>query len=366
MEIERRAYLEAIEVLKKCATAHGFFAAYPGYDAVWARDSMIISLGASIIKGSLFKRAFAQSINTLSKKQSKLGQIPNAVDTFSRRTPHVDYGSIDSTLWFIIGTFKYQKRYKDSAFIKQYNSQIKKASRWLRYQDFGENGMLVQPPTTDWQDSFPHRYGYTINTQALYYHVLTLLKKSKDAKRLRDIANHKHGLWTGEYYLPWKWKDHNSFHERGTWFDSLGNLLAIIFGLADEDHAKKILAYIKKEKIDQPYPMKAIYPPIRKGSKNWQDYFADCDAKKPYNYLNGGIWTFIGGFYILALLKYNKISEARLQLKQLAKANLQGKSQFDEWLHGKSGKPNGGKNQGWNAALYVLAYESVKQKKSLL
>ena len=105
-----RCYEKAIEVLSKCATPNGFFASV-GYDAVWARDSMITSLGASLL--SEFRDAFKQSLITLAKHQSKLGQIPNAIDKFSKRKPHVDFKTIDSTLWFIIGEYIYKERYEN-------------------------------------------------------------------------------------------------------------------------------------------------------------------------------------------------------------------------------------------------------------
>ena len=150
MSYIEEAYSKAVEVLKKGESPYGFFAAYPGYDAVWARDSMIISLGATLVKSPSFKKTFAKSLITLAKHQSRLGQLPNAVDIFSRRKPHVDYASIDSTLWYIIGHYTYKKRYHDSSLFRRYQSGIEKALLWLSYQDVGEDGTLKQLPTTDW------------------------------------------------------------------------------------------------------------------------------------------------------------------------------------------------------------------------
>ena len=116
-------------------------------------------------------------------------------------------------------------------------------------------------------------------------------------------------------------------------------------------------------KINNPYPVKAIYPPIRKGSKDWQDYYNDCDAREPYHYLNGGIWTFIGGFYVLALIKLKKFKKAKKELEKLAKANLDG--EFPEWIDPIT-KENYGNLQAWNAGMYILAYESFKKKKVLI
>ena len=362
-----KCYEKSKEVIRKCSTRHGLFASgsIGGYYAVWARDSMISLIGASLADDYKIKEVFKQSLITLAKNQSKNGQIPNAVDKWSRRKSHVDFASIDSSLWYIIGHFIYKKRYNDSSLFKKYNSSINNALVWLRYQDIGENGMLGQLPTTDWQDAFPHKYGYAINTQALYYKVLRLMDKRKEAEYLKFAVekNKDKKLWNNCFYDAYRWKNHGKYKEMGEWFDSLGNLLAIVFDLPDKANAKKIINYIEINRINKPYPVKAIYPPIKKGTTDWQDYYGDCDAKTPYHYLNGGIWLYIGGFYILALIKLKKFKKAEDELKKLAEANLKGN--FPEWINPLT-KETHGKLQAWNAGMYILAYESLKNKKALI
>jgi len=369
-----KAHIEAKEVLKKCATKNGFYASYPGYKGIWSRDSNIISLGASLL-GNEFQKTFSDSLKTLENHKSSKGQIPNAVlfsgSNSNAKVSQVDYKSIDSSLWFIIGNYYYKERFGKFPCDKK---EIEKVYLWLSYQDMGNDLMLEQLPTTDWQDAFPHRYGHTINTQALWYKALRLLEKNHEAEKLKEIVNRnkEDGLWSGEkgYYLPWRWKNHGKYHEKGGWFDSLGNLLAVIYDLADKSRSEKILKYIKEKSVDHPYPMKSIHPPLKKGTKDWQEYFEDCESKTPYHYSNAGIWTYIGGFYVCALVKLGKYSEAEKQLEKLAVANLQ-RPYFNEWLNGQSGKPgnsasgsNG--NQGWNAGMYIAAYESVKRKKCVI
>jgi len=374
MELKNEAYNKAVWILGKCSTPNGFFAAYPGYDMVFARDAMIISLGASLVKDKDLKKTFKRSLETLGENQAKDGQIPNAVDKFvKKRKHHVDFKSIDSSLWFIIGHYIYKERYRDSLLFNKHKNKIKKAITWLSYRDVGEDGTLEQLPTTDWQDAFPHRYGATINTQALWYKILKLTKKNGQANNLKKIVNKnkEDALWKKSFYLPWRWKNHGKYHEYGEWFDTLGNLLAIIFDLAEKNQAEKILSYIKRKGINKPYPVKAIYPAIKKGSKDWKDYFLDAESGKPWHYLNGGIWTYIGGFYVCTLVKMKKFKEAEIELNKLAEANMKNDGNFAEWLHGltgKIGKTEAGKEsyQGWNAAMYIVAYESVKRRKCLL
>lgn len=366
MEILEKCYERAIEVLEQCSTENGFYASAgkDGYDAVWSRDSMIASLGASLIEDK-FKKTFQRSIITLSKNQGKTGQIPNAVDNWSERKPHTDFQTIDSSLWYLIGNFIYLKRYRDNSLIKKYNSNIKRAINWLSYQDISENGLLAQLPTTDWQDAFPHKYGYTINTHALYYFVLNLMNERKKSEQVKKLINadKDYGLWEKEFYLPYRWKNHNRYREVGNWFDSLGNLMAIVFGLADKSHSENILKYIEKNKINKPYPVMTIYPPIKKGSEFWKDYFEDCDAGTPYSYSNGGIWGYNGCFYILALIKMKKLKKAEEELGKIAEVNLRGN--FPEWTHPKT-KKSFGKIQAWEAGMFILAYKSLKEKRVLL
>ncbi|MBU2577026.1 MAG: hypothetical protein KKF50_04860 [Nanoarchaeota archaeon] len=366
-EILAEAYRQAVGTIDKCITPKGLYASggEKGYKGVWSRDSFITLLCVSSLQDKKYQRVFERSLSTLAKAQGDHGQIPNAVLGFEGKKKQVDFGSIDSSLWFIIGHYVYKKVFGPKMF-RRHKRKIKKALTWLSYQDIGEDGMLVQLPTTDWQDAFPHRYGKTLNTQALDYKVLRLIGELKKAKKLKEKVNLVEGtrLWNGDYYWAYRWKNHNKYKEIGEWFDSLGNLLAIIFDLADKKMANKILNHIKKKRIAFPYPIKTIDPPIKKGSPYWQDYYLDCDAGTPTHYSNGGIWPFIGGFYVLALIKTKKFKEAKRALMSLAKSNIKENS-FPEWIDPISRKTHG-VYQAWSAGVYIFAYDSLKKKRVLI
>src|SRR3989338_5105202 len=110
MDKIKEAYEEAVRVLEKCSTKKGFYAAYPGYQGVWGRDSMITSLGAGLV-GERFKNVIEMSFDTLAENQSKKGQISNAVIYNGKKK--VDYKSIDSSLWFIIGYHTFLNRFNN-------------------------------------------------------------------------------------------------------------------------------------------------------------------------------------------------------------------------------------------------------------
>lgn len=361
-----RAFDAAVEVLEKCSTPHGFHAAYPAYDAVWARDSGVIALGASLV-GDRFRETIRASLVTLKEHQSERGQVPNAVDRFSSRVPTVDFKSIDSSIWFVIAHHVYAERFGDGSLLAEHEDAIRKALTWLSYQDAGEDHMLVQQPTTDWQDAFPHRYGHTINTQALWHRALLLTGGSEEAGLLRRSTNDEDHcrLWNGRFYLPWRWKNHNRYMEKGDWFDTLGNLLAVVWDLADAPRAESIIEFVREEGVARPYPAKSIHPPIEPGSPDWHDYFEDCDARTPHHYLNGGLWPYIGGFYVCALVKTGRLDAAEEELDLLAEENLD--ADFAEWRDGRTGEVvTSNRNQGWNAAMYVAAHRSLEEGRSLV
>ncbi|MFH1376556.1 MAG: glycoside hydrolase 100 family protein [Candidatus Woesearchaeota archaeon] len=361
------AYEKAKEVMKICSTKYGLYASggKKGYKGVWSRDSMISLIGAGTDKDKLYKEQFKKSLITLAKYQSKLGQIPNAVLKLDKKKRQADFKSIDSSLWFVIGHYIYKKRYRDSNLFKKQKKNIDKAILWIKQRDIGEDVTLEQLSTTDWQDAFPNKYGAVIGTQALYYKILDDIKENKVKNKLKKIVNEskENQLWSGKYYWAYRWKNHNKYKEIGDWFDSFGNLIAIIFDLADRKKSISILKYIEKNKVARPYPMKDIHPTIKPDGKYWEDYYYDAKAT-PNNYLNGGIWPFIGSFYVLALIKLKKYKEAKKELEKLADANLRSNS-FPEWINPISRETHG-VLQAWSAGTYMWAYNSLKKKRVIL
>ena len=135
------------------------------------------------------------------------------------------------------------------------------------------------------------------------------------------------------YYLPYV-----AFREYGDYFDSLGNLLAILLGVADADRQRQILRYLRQVGADQPFPVRAIHPPIFPWRQRLARVLSQPQPEPAYQYHNGGIWPFVGGFYVATLVHTGRLEEARRQLHQLARANQQGLEEeweFNEWLHGR-------------------------------
>jgi glycogen debranching enzyme len=161
------------------------------------------------------------------------------------------------------------------------------------------------------------------------------------------------------YYLSFM-----AFRDYGERFDTFGNLLAILFGVASPKQANLILDYIHSAGINSPYPVRALYPPVQPGERDWREYFRVRNLNLPDHYHNGGAWPFIGGFYVAALVQAGRMDEARYQLGKLAEMNRAGvhdEWEFNEWFHGTSGRPMGYGGQSWSAAMYLYAENAVAQ-----
>jgi glycogen debranching enzyme len=144
----------------------------------------------------------------------------------------------------------------------------------------------------------------------------------------------------------------------------LGNCLAILLGIPSGAQSTRILDYIKGAGLDSPFPVRSLDHPIQRGDPDWRDYLLLRNLNKPFHYHNGGIWPFLGGFYVSALVAAGRQDYALDQLIRLTELNRQGVNQaweFNEWAHGQSGRPMGFARQSWSAAMYIFAYDSVMQ-----
>ena len=403
------AYKQAINVLNECVSDIGFKASAlnNGYREVWGRDSMITLIGAMSSGEKSLLRASVESINTLCSNQTELGLIPNNVDVENNEAQFRSY--MDGNMWYVIGIWYYYKRTSDKDFLKKYKDSAFRTLEWLRHQDVDNSGMISTQEAANWMDIF-HVRGKVLYDNILYSKALLCASEIAEefgelerAKKYKDLSKRcidgiQYTLWVDDSHSSFSdevkdlknkiknsrhleeeyilisqkcahiiWRPYflayRTFRYYGNWFDTLGNSLAIIFNIAGSEQTKKILEYAAQVEIASPYAAKATYPPIYPGDAEWREYFLVGNLNLPNHYHNGGIWPFVGGFYISALVKAGQLGSAANFLQSLAEANKIGRNfdwEFNEWFHGNTGKPMGKEKQAWSAAMYVYAYNCVK------
>lgn len=399
------AYLKAIAVLKKNSTKFGFKASAEYYNSIWARDGAITLLGAIATKDSDLIKASRQTLETLKIYQTPIGQIPN-VFLIDIKTPK--YYALDANSWWIIGVEKYFSKTHDKEFLAEFWPGVKKAIEWLRYQIRDISGLIDSPEASDWMDSSVGRRGKVFYNNCLYWKAIDSVNKlakaagektfdpapypgggAKDLKELKrrinllfwpqaegkKLLHTEHFGFFEEAIFPLRehYTNYFSFEYFDDRCDVFANILAILFEIADKEKQKKISQYLFKKQISSPYPVKVLNPPIFYPNPTWNpkvDLYREKQYQNlPFCFHNAGIWPFVGGFYISMLVKIGQREKAKKELERLALANKVGKKyewEFNEWLHGKTGKPMGAYFQSWSAAGYIIAHQAVKQGKLIL
>ena len=364
----------AIKVLLH--NAHGPFRGLPrtagwGYPEPYTRDLMISSLGILLSGNKKLYKSLRKTLETVAKNQSRLGHIPSLVHNAD------DRGSSDCTPLFLIGVALYRKVSGEDDFLEE---AVKKSMLWMEYQSPSDRVIVDQLPTSDWRDEqWVMGYGLYVNT--LVYTYLRLFDQHDRASHIKDQMGrftikgdrqnrHVHEglvLRHKPYYALWSYKVYKS--ER---FDLLGNSLAILSGIASDSRAKSLIKWIETEcaalkenellAVDLP---PNFFPYIRPEDPDWMKRYEKYN--QPGEYHNGGIWPFICGFYVAALVAAGKYKLAEKKLVALAELNRPARVAevefgFNEWIRAQDGTPQGQDWQSWSAAMYLYAAYCVEAR----
>jgi hypothetical protein len=138
--------------------------------------------------------------------------------------------------------------------------------------------------------------------------------------------------------------------------DVFGNLLAVLYGLADAAATRRIIDTLLSARAAEPYPIRVTLHALSREHELWRPYMARHQQNHPHQYHNGGLWPFVGGFWVMALAQTGLKAEAGAALQALAEVNALDDWRFTEWFHGRTLAPMGMAGQSWNAATFVLAY----------
>ena len=344
-----------------------------GYPEPYTRDLMIASLGILGSADETLIDALRRTLETAAGNQSKLGHIPSLV-----HDPH-DRGASDTTPLFLMSVAIFRNTTGDHAFLQ---SSVSKAMRWMEYQSPADDGIVAQLPTSDWRDEqWVLGYGLYVNT--IVYTYSRLLGLHDEADALRELIGHfavtgevKHrhvheglALRRKPYYALWSYKVLRS--ER---FDLLGNSLAILSGIASPTRAKQLVRWVETEckHLREHGDLAADLPPCffpyaRPGDPDWMPRYETYN--RPGEYHNGGIWPFVCGFYIAALVAAGRPGLAAGKLLNLTNLIRQSRRDdlvfgFNEWHRAQDGTPQGQDWQTWSAAMYLYATRCVEENRT--
>ena len=374
-EIEQ-AKKAALEVLLH--NAHGPFHGLPrtagwGYPEPYTRDLMISILGIAASGNQKLLNSIRKVLETLAKNQTEHGHIPSLVHD------NDDRGASDTTPLFLLATGIFRKVTGEVDFLAE---AVEKALIWMSYQSPSDRYLVAQQPTSDWRDEqWVIGFGLYVNT--LVYSYLKILGRHESAKNMLNAMSrftitggtiHKHvheGMVVKHkpYYAFWSYKIFSS--ER---FDLLGNSIAILSGIASPSRADEMISWIEAEcsamrkrgelACDLP---PNFFPFTKPEDPDWHERYSIYN--KPGDYHNGGIWPFICGFYVAALVAAKRFKLAEEKLVALTQCIKLKRSEnldfgFNEWIKAQDGKPMGQDWQTWSAAMYLYAVKCVEEKRT--
>ena len=374
-EIEK-AKLAALEVL--IHNAHGPYQGLPrtagwGYPEPYTRDLMISILGVAVSGSIILLESIRKVLNTIAENQTEKGHISSLVHDKE------DRGASDTTPLFLLGVAIFRKLTGENDYLAD---AVNKALMWMEYQSPTDRILVAQQPSSDWRDEqWVLGYGLYVNT--LVYSYLKLMGNNSRAELLKQEMSkftitggviHKHvheGLVVKHkpYYAFWSYKILSS--ER---FDLLGNSLAILSGIASPSRANEMISWIEEEcaamrqngelVVDLP---PNFFPTVKTNDSEWNERYTMFN--NPGDYHNGGIWPFVCGFYVAALVAAKRFKLAEEKLAILTHFIKMSKSDhlefgFNEWIKAQDGKTMGQDWQTWSAALYLYAAKCVEERKT--
>lgn len=373
---------EEIEVAKKTAlavllhNANGPFNGLPrtagwGYPEPYTRDLMFSIFGIAVSGNQQLINSIRLVLETLAANQTEHGHIVSLVHEKD------DRGASDTTPLFLLGVGIFRKLTGEAGFLEE---AVQKALTWMEYQSPSDRYLIAQQPTSDWRDE-QWVLGFGLFVNAVTYSYLRMLGKDERAQKMRMeikrptidggfIHQHEHeGLdqRNKPYFAFWSYKVYCSDK-----FDLLGNSIAIIAGITTTARAEAIINWVEAEceHMKQTGDLAVNLPPnffpfTHPGDDDWHPRYENFNM--PGNYHNGGLWPFICGFYVSALVaakKYDLAEQKLIELTKLVKLsqNPDLAFGFNEWIKAQDGAVKGVDWQTWSAALYLYAAKCVEDK----
>ncbi len=370
----------SLDLLQRNLTPHGILAASRTeaavarrYTRIFGRDAAICVLAMCGSGIEALEQGAVASLDALAAQQAANGQIPKYVDPDGLDADFWYLGCIDATLWWLIAADHVRRHGRVGA--HHWRAEVERAIVWLLAQEHQAFRLLQQNEASDWADIMP-RSGYVLYTNALWYEVKRRFALA-DAQATQHHFNHlfhpfqrdlpeyhrarllrhyaRRGQCDPELYLSFV-----NLAFAGDEGDVFGNLLAILCGLSNESMGHRIVKTISAAKASDPYPVRVVLHPMSRKHELWRPYMTRHRQNQPHQYHNGGIWPFVGGFWVLALTRLGLRDRARQELARLARVNALDGWRFTEWFHGQTLEPMGMAGQSWNAATFLLAQRSVQ------
>lgn len=401
-ELIATGYTRALDALRRNITPMGFSACSladntvtgtdVNYRSVWARDGCFTVVQTIEMEEPDIREAQQRTLRTLIAGIAPNGQVPANVRIDDGSREYAGVGgicSIDSGLWLIIAVYHYVTHTSDFDFLHEHAAVLQRAMDWLSAHDSNNDGLIEVPEAGDWTDLFGRSY-HVLYDEVLWYRANVcfgrLLEYRQDFGRAADYlrwSQHIAGRIKASFWPTTRVEPATmvSFADRQAslgdtqyllaeitpfgfnWrCDVLGNVLAFLTNVIDVERARTAFRFMWGSGVSSPFPVANLYPAVQSGDPDWRPYYTVNLLNLPHHYHNGGIWPFIGGMWVRFIHRLGLHALACNELVRLAEVNRLGRSQeweFNEWVHGQTGRAMGKAYQAWSAAAYLRACQEL-------
>lgn len=401
IELIHTAYTRSIDALRKNITPLGFSACSltdntfhttdENYRSIWARDGAVTVINSLSVEDPDIRACQKATLDTLLEHTSPRGQVPSNVRIDTNTPDYSGVGeiaSIDSGLWLVIAFYHYIRQTRDYTYLRDWIEDIDKIMNWLEAHDSNYDSLLEIPEAGDWMDLFGRSYNVLYDEVLWYYANLTsgrLAELAGDftlagyrlrlAQTIKETINRK--FWPSIHSEQVRSFSEQQYTLGDTHYllaeitpfnfdwrcDVYGNILSALFNVLSMEHAKMAFNFMWGVGVNEPAPVVNLYPPVLSGDPHWRTYYTVNLLNLPDHYHNGGVWPFIGAYWVMFINRLGLRDLAQQELYRLALVNQQGIEkdwEFNEWVHGKTGRPMGKRYQAWSAAGFIGAYYNLQ------
>lgn len=370
----------ALADLRKCYRGEGILASDLRFSDFWARDTFWALFGVLVV-GDFEK--VRSCLSLFLRYQRKDGLIPRKISldynflkyvfkkSFPRKNSRpIYFGNVapfcakDANALLVIAFGKYLKKTGDVDFVCKHWVEIKKSLDWLEGKKV-QSVFVREFFLSNWMDTIFKR-GAVLYTNVLYAGALRSLADMAECLGKEEVAieyreklqnfkkSFQEKFWNGNFFC-------DELGKKGV-FDLTGNALAIIFDLANQRQAEKIVS--KAEKIKKNRKEAKLHPINHPQHPLWKinPVVVFIGIK---NYQNGNAWSWTEAVFIVAKIKINHTKDACENLEQFSQIIVQN-GHIHENYH-LSGKPFGSwfwpsaAPFAWGAGLFLWVLEELEK-----
>jgi glycogen debranching enzyme len=358
-------------------------AGYRNFRESWARDFSFAVYGLLALKEYEPIRDTLEAFFAYQKPDGRLPVKLRSLDVVSRffhsvfereqplempLTPKYITGhgshSLDGQALLVNAAAQYIQETGDRAFAQENWDKLKLGMDWLTAHVYGGTHLLGQSAYADWADSVA-RKGIVFYTNVVYWKALQeMAVLAEYLGEGADTENYRQsGAIVGSELQEYLWRPASGYFAASTSMDNLssaGNLLAITWGLADEQQANSILDRIRAFGMAIPVPTQAAFPPYRRSAISPENRLGGIG-----NYHTDAAWLWIGAWHIIALCKLGRIEEAQKLLTRAADVIVRDQQVHE--VYAPNGQPLSSRFYTseaplmWNAGMMIHAFYVAEQ-----